>query len=436
MRKKSRLRRWIIAIVILLLAIAMAFYIYLRGKSRKSLGLGEQIPPTMWVGQVNLASILTNASLPQPLDVQRDDSVDLKGWDALLSKPFTIGVDWFTNPWIYGNDSTVCVLLQLSDSQSFNKWLRDQVEEYKNIEWTTLSAYKSAIITHDKVELAWNDEGRLLVVIALGGKLDASARNYFENTDSRDLSGWDKAVTNTSTGALFEVDTNLIGEENGWLKNWLTSDTYNLKWDGKRLKVNELKKDVSSKPTAVIALNNRGVTERYFWTLPPIKAFFGDRMGVKSSKLSNDYIKHLDFRYTGIDTQTRVFTSYDFDDNFNRVEIKDSLPLYVPTWYLNASIESAKAFEKVPQTGSSGEGQVFMQFERENGLIRCYNNNDLSTNQSSGNQTNTYIYLNLYKMHFESEGFPLAFPSVLTSFVKDFEFQADDSSLGIEVNFN
>lgn len=435
----KRRGRWaLILLVLLVVAAAIIFFLWSK-KKKISMGLAEQIPDTEWIARVNVLSFL-NQDIPK---VKPDTSLrklNLRKWDQLLSNPFKTGIDFFSDPWLFGNDSNTNALFHLGDAKQFKAWLQSDVEAIKNIDSGTTDLYEWMHITHDKVMLAWNAEGKLLVTLTRSSNPQTEAKRYFGNETARkstEIPGHGKGVLR------IQVYPESFPSRLNWLKGYLAEGTYDVIMEKDGIRVNEELWEQENSYPMLINLNRTGFTHQQFWAVEEINTLFGQQAGVNMQDVSNDTVSRFRLAYYGLDTQVNYHVSYQYDDNFNKVEIRDSSHYYVPMWDMR--IAAAKqGLENVPDKIERGEGVMRWELQKNQELVQIRSSAAVkrqSENKSVANlkwpdrKDVNEVYLKWATIQEQRKNLPIALPVSGYSFIDEIVYQSDGKKVYFRLFF-
>jgi hypothetical protein len=423
---KRRNKRWLYLLLILSL-LAVGVFIFLNKKKKISFSLAAQIPETTWIARVNILRAL-NQKVPKVKKDSSRKSLNLRKWDKLLAKPLKLGINMLSAPWLYGNDSSINILMHLSDTHAFNTWLQTDVGRIKDVTLQENTYYTSATVSKDHIVFAWNAEGKLLITLSKHKDLETEARRYFMNESPR---ANDQLVETGNSFIRVRLFKDHIPKSFERLKSWLTAEYYDINMKKSGLVVNSPLTDTRAYSIIDVHIQKPEITQREFWTNEDVHDFLGQRLGV--TKSGNDSIQSLNFRYLGLDTMLNEHIAYEFGEFFDKIEVRNTTINYKPKWEFEMLCSNPSIFANIAKSGSVGEGVLAFNFEHHDGLIRCYNTKKFGESYSSANKDFNHIYLKWSSIINQKNNLPMPLPIKGYDFIDELTYQSSGNEFFLEV---
>ena len=282
---------------------------------------------------------------------------------------------------------------------------------------------------HDHLQFAWDNQGKLLVVISLKNSPTGEVERYFNNEHSRDLSDWSQG------GSLvkFKLNHELIPAHLARYSAWLPAGEYALDISKKSFTVNSKLWDVEEKHPLDIRLSNAALSQKELWSNKTMRVLLGDRIGVKD--VSDEPVPRFAVQYAGLDSSIEYHRTYEYDDDFNKIEIVDSTMAYLPNWRLELQYKDPQGFAAVPEELLTGEGMLQCYVQKTNESIICSNKKSDLPVLLVDNKENSFIYLKYDEIVNLQNKLGVETTFLKYGFIDRLVYQANDSAMYFKLSF-
>jgi hypothetical protein len=104
-------------------AAILALSIYLNAKAKDSRALAQYIPPSAYLVRIN-----TQKALRLAYALRKDSFAKQQAsskWAALFNDSTKTGIDFFVDPWVFGDSSSTHLAFQLKSVSNFVQWMKE-----------------------------------------------------------------------------------------------------------------------------------------------------------------------------------------------------------------------------------------------------------------------------------------------------------------------
>lgn len=331
--------RRIIIVIIVLLLLAGAWYLWFSNKTEKrSLSLAQRIPDAPMVIRVSPLELTKIILTGGPFKL---DSMPSK-WSHLIRPPQEIGVDLFSDQWVFGDSLHLSYAFNLTSISKFGKYVQEIIGDHYTISLDSNKGYYVCNPIGEAWQMAWNSEGQALITswsdsLSSGNGI---VETFFTSTDTN---VFDWIRNDVGVQAMIKNRSVLP-----WYLTWLDSGLYNMSFSGNGLYINDFKNNAANMEASFLLFCPEKSTE---WLSDAVKHLKFDqifkKLEIQTGLLTEQ--RAVMFRIDTIYVSSEKFMTYTYDDEFNKVPVVSATSNNRLSWELRCYFNDSASLGQLEQ---------------------------------------------------------------------------------------
>lgn len=299
-------KHFLAGIAIVLIIAATLFWWYRDTGERKSIQLSQRVPESSFMMRVDAFELSKLLISTGPVEV---DSFN-NPWAHLMRPPQDMGLDLFTDPWLFGDDQSINLAFRLSHPDKFEHYVRTVLVPELHLTIEETDHFAVGYEADRKFAVSWNKEGHALIQWYFTPyEEEPDFRSFYIRTDTTHHD-W------VEQGVLSQV---VIEDRNipYWMQ-WMGNNVYDLTLDKEMLRLGDNGDSVTSVPVHISIYKSPELTRRVIKALP-----FQDL--IEELNMDPEFLadqRGIQFDLHGSSEEREKYITYEYDDDFNMMPVE------------------------------------------------------------------------------------------------------------------